>query len=144
MSAVIFSFATLGLFNMYFYFKNFHVQSESKEFDAVNLIKGMLYPLFSLEILKEAESSNQNYKGVSAKVIFVAQLIFVFGASVMIGPLKVIGFFTFIPLLAANRLFKSANEANDVQEYVAQFKPLHYLIGFVGCVLVAYLMSKFI
>ena len=94
-------------------------------------------------LLDAYESSTENCKGMSAKIIFIMQLIFVFGASILAGPLQLIGFFTFIPLLAANKLFQSANSLND-NEQVIEFKRSHHLLGIVGCIFVTYIMTTFL
>lgn len=125
---------------MYFYFKNFSVLSENEQFDPANLVKGILYPLFSLDLLKNAEDESENYKGISAKIIFASQIIFVFGATLFGGALKLIGFFTFVPLISANKLFISANESNGLENQEIKFEKIHHVMGVIGCCIVIFMM----
>ena len=74
------SFATLGLFNIYYYYKNFSRKAKVEEFDLVIFVKSILYPYFSYSFLVDVGSTTKRSNSF-VKFVFVLQLVFVVGES---------------------------------------------------------------
>jgi len=103
---VALSFISLGVYNIYYYYKNFELCDEKRGSDPVNFIKAVLYPYFSYSLLKQAENNRNGTYPLSAKVIFIIQFFIVVGAVSFPGPFYLMAFLAFIPLVFANGLLK--------------------------------------
>ncbi|WP_194866971.1 hypothetical protein [Pseudoalteromonas sp. PPB1] len=140
---VLFSFSTLGFYNIYFYFKNICLSSKVEGFDLVTVAKSILYPIFCFKLLKNAESSIDNYNGLSAKIIFFSQIFFVFGGVFLGKGGEILGFFTFIPLIFSNNLFVCSNKVQGLNSQEVVFNKSHYFAGIIGSLLVSYCILYF-
>ena len=107
---MIFSFFSVGVYNIYYFFKNFSKNDETSSF--LTLIgKSILYPFFCFDLLKKANiSSGKDRKaGFKGLLLWILLFIFVYAGGVMPGNLKYLAFATFVPLLGINHLFERAN-----------------------------------
>ena len=106
---VLFSGLSLGLYNMYYFYKNFVLrQSEVEEFNPSSVIKGILYPLFTYSLLKQANKGN-TYPLVP-ELLTLLLIVFVFSGGLFSGWAKYLTFASFVPLAAINQMFKIAKK----------------------------------
>ena len=107
---VIFSFFSAGLYNMYYFYKNFLKNSDASS-QLVLVAKSILYPFFCFGLLKKASKNTGDDSKSSVKVVLLwgALFIFVYAGGLLQGDLKYLAFATFIPLLGINSLFKRTN-----------------------------------
>jgi len=103
---VVLSMITLGVFNMYYFYRNFIRSNE--ELSPKTIAISVLYPLFSLSLITEAclLAGNSRKYGLST---YIFCLLFVFTASLP-SDLKYISLCSFIPMLFINDLFLKANK----------------------------------
>jgi hypothetical protein len=110
------SFVTLGLFNIYYYYKNFSKKAHVGEFDLVIFIKSVLYPYFSYSFLIDAGNATKRSNSF-VKFVFMLQLVFVVGGVAVIHPLNFLGFLTFIPLTIINNMLLAGDaELDDLEK----------------------------
>lgn len=130
------SFATLGLFNIYYYYKNFSRKASVEEFDLVIFIKSVLYPYFSYSFLVDAGNTTKRSNSF-VKFVFVLQLVFVVGGVAVAHPLNLLGFLTFIPLTIINRMLLAGEAKLDDLEKIPN------LFIYIGSAIVfAIILSK--
>ncbi len=106
------SFSTLGLYNILFMYKNLSVSSgESDKLEWV--IKSVFYPLFVFPILRQAATEViPNFRNIYA--VTLTFLCLFFTLSGMLGEtIGLLQFFTCVPILLINRLFRNANNSNQ-------------------------------
>ena len=79
--------------------------------------KSILYPLFLFHFLKrvKVDTDEDVLSESSIKIVTALNLLFFLGASVLPGPLKLIGYFTFIPLLMVNQILINVNTKNCIE-----------------------------
>lgn len=110
------SFATFGLFNIYYFYKNFSRKADIEEFDLVIFIKSVLYPYFSYSFLVDAGNATKR-SNLFVNFLFILQLVFVVGGVAVNHPLNVLGFLTFIPLLLINNMLLDGDaEVNKLEK----------------------------
>ena len=107
---VIYSFFSAGVYNMYYFYKNF-LQRNDNSSQLVLIVKSVLYPFFCFGLINNA---SRNYKSNSwskliAVFLWVSLFIFVFAGGLTQGSIKYLAFATCIPLSGINLLFKKAN-----------------------------------
>lgn len=111
------SFATLGLFNIYYYYKNFSRKAKVEEFDLVIFVKSILYPYFSYSFLVDVGSTTKRSNSF-VKFVFVLQLVFVVGGVAVAHPLNLLGFLTFIPLTIVNSMLLEGDaEVDELKKF---------------------------
>ena len=107
---VIFSFFSAGVYNMYYFYRNFlkHNDTSSR---LVLITKSILYPFFCFGLLKKvsANSSKNSRTSVTIMLLWGTLFIFVYAAGLLQGDWKYLAFATFLPLLGINYLFKQAS-----------------------------------
>jgi hypothetical protein len=107
---VILSGCTLGVYNMYFFYRNHLLLNDSPdEFSMGSLVKGILYPLFCYKLLVRADEKRGKLRFMP-EILTIIIFLFVFSGGFFSGYAKYLSFFTFIPLVAVNYLFQKAGK----------------------------------
>lgn len=107
---IIFSFFSVGVYNMYFFYRIFLLNhDDSPRF--ILITKSILYPIFCFRLLKKtSEYSGEKLNPlIKSVLLWTTLIIFVYAGGLFEGHLKFLAFATFIPLLGINMQFKRAN-----------------------------------
>lgn len=127
------SFVTFGIYNIYFYYKNFELNDGEDHFNLMNVIKSVLYPYFSYSLL---EHNINNTSLLSSKVVFSIQLLVVVGAILFPSLFDLMAFFAFLPLILVNNLLKLKFECTGDEVSTFQLSGRYWYFTLVGLVLV--------
>ena len=131
------SFSTLGLYNIWFMFKNLS-GSSGKPDKLECVIKSILYPLFVFPILRQAaREALPKFRDVYAATLTFLCLFFILSemAGETIGLLQ---FFTCVPILLINRLFRNANNTNQYFSRVMMISKKELTVIILGGVSVTF------
>jgi|GEM_PF-3521666 len=131
------SFSTLGLYNIFFIYKNLSVNS-GKPHQLEWVIKSILYPLFVFPFLRQAaKEALPKFSNVYAATLTFLCLFFILSemAGETIGLLQ---FFTCVPILLINRLFRNANNTNQYFSRVMMISKKELTVIVLGGVSVAF------
>jgi hypothetical protein len=113
---VIMTIFTLGLYEFYWFYKNFELSEKRYNTGTIPFARALFSPLFCyslfVSINSELEHSNSEktlLAGMLAAVYFLLNL----AARIPSGPFFLISFLVFLPLLGANQRINELNKAED-------------------------------
>ena len=143
---MLMSYSTLGIYNIYFFYKNFlNLQKNTHKIPPLLIIKAILYPLFCFSSLHKATQQfcNPNIATVLALIINLILILFVFSGTIFSGSLQYLSFVTFMPLTLINYLFSNSNSKNQTGDRVSSyFSATEKSIALTGSLLVSYLLLQ--
>ena len=113
---ILMSYSTLGLYNMYYFYRNFRVYNPNNELQ--NIAKSILYPIFCFSLLSKLSThfKDKNRAKLVAMLIATTLVFFAFSGVIFNSKMKYLAFTTFIPMIFANKFLMAVNTQISAKE----------------------------